>query len=344
MPGGPIKRQDDSRTAVLGHAALGAELADRQILGDAPLHVVETFVVGVQHLARVHRIEALLGPLRPGDRQQPVEIRADHGRLGVRVAHPLETVQLALGLLPHRVGHARARNLLAVFVGDGAVVLAELLANGVHLTPQEVLALLLLRAVFDVVVDALAHLQLRQPLALKLQRQLEPLDDVERFEELQLLGEVQVGRIAGGVGQRARVGDGPHERADPSVVAAQLENLVDDGAVFALQLAGEGGRRRLVRTRLRQSTRSTPSCVGAAAPGIARWSAVSDTASPRPASRTRSDTSATTPTRRVGVVLPRHQEHASSLPTSTDSVTGMPGNTTVSSRGMIRSLFIVRPE
>ena len=85
------------------------------------------------------------------------------------------------------VGHARARNLLTVFVRDGAVVLAKLLANGVHLTAQEIFALLLLRAVFDVVVDALAHLQLGEPLALKLERQREPLDDVERFEELQLL-------------------------------------------------------------------------------------------------------------------------------------------------------------
>ena len=218
--------------------------------------------------------------------------------------------QLALGLLPHRVGHARVRNLLTVFVRDGAVVLAKLLANGVHLTAQEILALLLLRAVFDVVVDALAHLQLGQPLALKLERQLEPLDDVERFEELQLLREVQVGRIAGGVGQRARVGDGPHERADPSVVAPQLENLVDDGAVFAFQLAGEAGRRRLVGTRLRSRREARRPRQPPAPPGIARWSAISDTASPRPASRTRSDTSATTPTCAYVLSLPGHQEHA----------------------------------
>ena len=128
-------------------------------------------------------------------------------------------------------------NLLSVFVGDRAVVLAQLLADGVHLTAQEVLALLLLRAVFDVVADALADLQFRQPLALELQRQLEPLDDVERFEELELLAEVQVRRVAGGIGQRAGIGDRPHERADPSIVAAQLENLVDDGAVLAFELA-----------------------------------------------------------------------------------------------------------
>ena len=62
-----------------------------------------------------------------------------------------------------------------------AVVLAELLADRVHLAAQEVLALLLLRARLDVVADALAHLQLGQPVALQLQRQRQALDHVERL-------------------------------------------------------------------------------------------------------------------------------------------------------------------
>ena len=162
-----------------------AQLADRQVLGDAPLHVVEAFVVGVEHLARVHRVEPLLGPLRPRHGEQPVEIGPDHRRLrrssrpSARDASSSRSACCRTG-----VGHAGARNLLPVFVGDRAVVLAELLADRVHLPAQEVLALLLLRAVFDVVADALAHLQLGQPLPLELQRQLQPLDDVERFEQL----------------------------------------------------------------------------------------------------------------------------------------------------------------
>ena len=133
-----------------------------------------------------------------------------------------------------------------VLLGHGGVVLAELLADRVHLLAQEVLALLLLRARLDVVADALAHLQLGQPVALQAQRQLEPLDDVERLQQLDLLLEVQVGRVARRVGQRARIGDRAHERADAAVVAAQLEDLLDHGAVLALELAGAGRRRRLV--------------------------------------------------------------------------------------------------
>ena len=251
VPGGPIKREDHARTAVLGHAALGAQLADRQVLGDAPLHVVEAFVVGVEHLARVHRIEPLLGSLRPRHRQQPVEIGADHAPTR-RSSRP--SARDGTARARPAAARRRACRRSAIFCryssDDGAVALAKLLADGVHLLAQEVLALLLLRAVFDVVADALADLQLGEPIPLELQRQRQPLDDVERFEELDLLGEVQVGRIAGGIGQRAGVGDRPHERADPAVVAAQLENLVDDRAVFALELAGEAGRRRLVGTRL----------------------------------------------------------------------------------------------
>ena len=207
-------------------------------------------MVGVEHLASMRGVEMLLGPLRPGNRQQPVKIRANHRGLGVRVSHSLQSAQLAFRLLTHRLRHARVRNLLAVFVHDRAVVLAKFLANRVHLTAQEIFALLLLGAVFDVVSNALSHLQLIQPLSLKLNRQPEPLDDVERFKELQLLTEAQVGRVARRIGQGARIGDGPHECADPSVVASQLENLVDNRAILTFQLARETGSWRLVGTGL----------------------------------------------------------------------------------------------
>ena len=199
-----------------------------------------------------------------------------------------------------------------------------------------------MRAVFDVVVDALAHLQLGQPLALKLKRQREPLDDVERFEELQLLAEVQVGRIAGGVGQCARVGDGPHERADPSVVASQLENLVDDRAVLAFQLAGEAGRRRMVGTRFEVDPKHTV-FVSARSAGDRAMEGHQRHGEPAAGQSHALGHFRDDPDVRVGVLLPRHQEHAIVAADVDRTVTGMPGNTTVSSRGMMRSLFIVRP-
>ena len=66
---------------------------------------------------------------------------------------------------------------------------------------------------------------------------LEPLADVERLEQLHLLLVAEVRRVAGRVGQGARVGDRAQERADAVVGLAQLEDLLDDGAVLALEAA-----------------------------------------------------------------------------------------------------------
>ena len=113
-----------------------------------------------------------------------------------------------------------------------------------------------------------------QALALHLEGELEALADVERLEQLDLLLEGQVGGVAAGVGQGARLGDRAQERRDAAVVAAQLEDLLDHGAVLALEVAGPavdghrrpgarrprraGGRRRRPAPR-RATPRATPS-------------------------------------------------------------------------------------
>ena len=187
VPGGPIRVRIAPERLSSAIPRSCAELADGEVLDDALLDVLEAGVVGVEHLAGVHRVEPLLRALAPRHGQQPVEVRPDHRRLAARVAHPLEPPELALGLLAHVVGHLGLGDLLAVLLDDRRLVLAELLADRVELLAEEVLALLLLRAGLDVLADALAHLQLGQPLALEAERQLEALDDVDRLEQLDLL-------------------------------------------------------------------------------------------------------------------------------------------------------------
>jgi hypothetical protein len=232
------QRQDRAGLLVLGDAAVGAQLAHGDVLGDAVLHVLEAGVVLVEHLARVHRVEPLRRALLPRHGDQPVEVGADDRRLGGLLAHLLEAPELLLGLLADFVGHARFLDLHAVLVHDGAVVLAELLADRLHLPAQEVLALLLLGAALHVLADPAADVELGQRLALEAQRQLEPLLDVDRLEQLDLLLEVEVGRVAGRVGERARLRDRAQKRRDAAVVAAELEDLLDHGAVVALEVAG----------------------------------------------------------------------------------------------------------
>src|SRR5581483_3393786 len=131
---------------------------------------------------------------RHGD--EPVEVGPDHRGLHVRVADALEARELALRLLPDGVRHAGLLDLLPVVARARRIVLAELLPDRVELLAEEVLALLLLGAGFGVLADLLPHLQLGEALALEAERALEPLHDVERLEDLDLLLEAQVGRVA----------------------------------------------------------------------------------------------------------------------------------------------------
>ena len=96
----------------------------------------------------------------------------------------------------------------------------------------------LLGAGLDVLADAAADLQLGQAVALDADRELQALGDVDGLEDLDLVLEGDVGRVADGVGQRARLGDRAQERADALVGAARLEDLLDDGAVLALEITG----------------------------------------------------------------------------------------------------------
>ena len=52
---------------------------------------------------------------------------------------------LIYSVTSHWIGHAGIRDLLTVLVGNGAVVFTQLFANGVHLTTQEIFALLLIQ-------------------------------------------------------------------------------------------------------------------------------------------------------------------------------------------------------
>ncbi len=223
---------------LLALAALFAQLADGDELGDPFLHVLEAGVVGVQHLAGVDRVQPLLGALAPGHRDQPVQVAADHRGLGRLLALALEPAQLLLGLLGDRLRHLRLGDLVFVLGDQVGLVLAQLLADRLHLLAQEVLSLLFLGAGLDVLADLGAHLRLGQPLALQLDREVEAGGDVDRLQQPQLALVGDVGAEAGGVGQGAGLLDRAQEGGDPPVVPAQLEDLFDDGAVFARQVLG----------------------------------------------------------------------------------------------------------
>ena len=75
----------------------------------------------------------------------------------------------------------------------------------------------------------LRTLQFGQPLLLEPHRQRQPLDDVERFEQLDLLVDVEVRRVAGRVGQRAGAGDRSHELIGMTVLIIGILMIVLPG-------------------------------------------------------------------------------------------------------------------
>ena len=327
------QREDGAGALVLGDAALDAQLLDGQVLDDAVLDVLEAGVVGVEHLAGVDRVEHLVGAVLPRHGDQPVQVGADHRRLAGLLAHALEPAELLGGLLLDRLRHAGLGDLGAVLLDDRAGVLAQLALDRLHLLAQEVLALLLVGALADVLADLAAELELGQPLALEADGELEPLGHVERLEDLDLLLERDVGRVADRVGQRAGLADGAQPGADAVVDAAQLEDLLDHGAVLALELAraavdGDvvgrlghldrgGGRRGRCGRRPRRRGRRRRVGRRARRRAAGRWSV----------------TSAIVPTLANSLSCRGIRRTRSSSPTSTGSVTSMVGKTTVSSSG-----------
>ena len=341
MPGGPIRVRIAPRLLVHLDPALGAQLAHGDVLRDAVLDVLQARVVGVEHLTRVDRVEDLVGALAPRHGDEPVEVRADHRRLLALLARALEAVELALGLLAHVVGHAGVGDLRAVLVGD-RLVLAQLAADRVHLLAQEVLALLLLGAGLDVVADAVAHLQLGQPLALELDGEREALGDVDGLQQADLLLERQVGAVAGRVGQRAGLGDGAQERRDALVGAALGEDLLHDRAVLALELAGapvDGLGVGMLGDLGAQPAVGSASAAPAMTP---RASLSSETPRPPPGRRIVSATLAIVPTLAYCPSCRGTSRTRSSPEASTGRLMSIVGKMTVSSRGMSSSLAMRR--
>ena len=250
VPGGPISVRIAPERLSLATPRSSRSLRTARYSTIRSFTSVEPGVVGVEHLARMHGVEPLLGALAPRHGQQPVQVRADHRRLAGLVAHPLEPRQLTLELLAHGLRQLQLLDLGAVVVGGRSAVLAELLADRLQLAAQHVLALLLGGPFLDVLADAPANLQLGQALALHAQGDAQPLEHVDRLEQLQLVLVGDLGRVGRRVGQSACLANRAHERRDPPVVAAQLEDLLDGRAVLTLQLPGLNARRLLVGSLL----------------------------------------------------------------------------------------------
>ena len=155
----------------------------------------------------MRKVEVVLRRLRPGKRQDPVDVGADHAVLGCSSREALEAGQFAvdgLARLLRQVGRLNSLAQLADLRLLG-IALAELLLDRLHLLAEEELTLALLHLRLDLRLDLGAELE---DLELPVQdpRELaQSCFDVRLLEELLLFLGLQPQRGGDEVGERARI-------------------------------------------------------------------------------------------------------------------------------------------
>src|SRR5262249_3595087 len=103
------RRPDEAKDRAL---AVGIELADREVLENPPLYLVESVVVLVEHapgFADIDRLRILGLPRQLGDEVEP---GAQHRIFAAAFLHPLEALQFLAHLLQRFLGHAQRLDLL----------------------------------------------------------------------------------------------------------------------------------------------------------------------------------------------------------------------------------------
>src|SRR5438105_1168276 len=210
------QRDDRARTAAAQdfQPALRAQLANGEELDDPVLHVAEACVVLVEDLARLLEVVVVFGAHVPGDVEHPVEVGADPPVLGVLLARPLQAVELAVDLGQHRLRHLSLRDSVAVGRDDVGLAFVQLLLDRLELLAQEELPLRLLHALGDIAADLLLERSVGQDALGPLDERGQPLLEVDRLQDLQLLLGGQVGRVACEVGQVAGRPGGAQELHD----------------------------------------------------------------------------------------------------------------------------------
>ncbi len=204
------------------------QLLHREVFDDALFDLVEVVVILVEHAARFDRIEPVLAGLLPWDVEQPVEVRADHLVFGRRRSHPLQAIDFAKrdgldSLRQMGFGDSRAQ-LLGL-----AVAFAKLALNGLHLLPQQVLALrvahLLFGARFDLAFE-LEHLDLPRK---RVRDGIELDEEAVLLEQLLFVVRLHVEEAREQIRQAQRIVEARYERLDVrGEPRCQRESAVDE--------------------------------------------------------------------------------------------------------------------
>ena len=195
-----------------GAADLVDQLLHGQVLEDPLLGLLQPVVILVEDPLGLGDLQLVLGLLVPGEREDPVDVVAHHGRLGAHRAHHLELLELLLDLEGGLLGHLLVLDLLLELLDLvlELVALTQLLLDGLHLLVEVVLLLRLLHLLLDAGADLLLDLQDLDLALHQLVELLEPLGRGLGLEDGLLVVQLEREVRDDGVGQPRRVVDGRH--------------------------------------------------------------------------------------------------------------------------------------
>ena len=194
-------------------------------------------MVLVQHLANVGDVEVVLGLVAPGQLDKPLQIGANDAGLGRLSALVLQALQFTQRALQHLRRHAGGLDLVTQAIGAVIVLVAQLLANGLHLLAQHVVALRLLRAVAGILLNLAADVGDADFLAEVLQHHLQARPAVKIHQQRRLGFERQADQSGDGISQRTGRSGGARHGHDLLIgFAHQLDVLLQVGD--GLQLEG----------------------------------------------------------------------------------------------------------
>jgi hypothetical protein len=210
-------------------ARRAAQLAHREELEDALLHLVEIGVILLEHLARALEIEALLAALGPGQIDHPLQVRAHDLGLGRIGMHALEPRQLTRGLGVRLDVHARGLDAPAELLdlGHALVGLSELGLDRAQLLAQERLALRARHLLARLRHDLRLHRRHRELAAQQRVDAVQPAHRVGLLEQLLRLLDAQPQVGGDQVGEPARIIDARGDVEDLGRQLLERQQLLD---------------------------------------------------------------------------------------------------------------------
>ena len=102
-------------------------------------------MIRVERLLGPRQVNHFVGPLLPGQCDEPIEVRPRDRELCSGRRHLRETIELAKGFLLHGLRHLRRLDLVAQLLDLASLVVAfaQLLLDRFELLAEEILALIL---------------------------------------------------------------------------------------------------------------------------------------------------------------------------------------------------------